>query len=165
MYLDAFLEAFSVSDVTILFLLSLGVGLMPKLGGAIGLDDPVGVWCALGLKLCMLDWNDTDGWGGANGVAELGWAWACPVGWLLLGSFLHLMVYKQEIHIYWHVICKNSHIYLTYMVECYLFGCCGSICGAWYGRVSSNLTLTTSFIVSYLTTAPTLFGDTNSPTC
>ena len=43
MYLDAFLEAFSVSDVTIIFLLSLGVGLMPKLGGAIGLDDPVGV--------------------------------------------------------------------------------------------------------------------------
>ena len=43
MYLDAFLEAFSVADMTILFLLSLGVGLMPKLGGAIGLDDPVGV--------------------------------------------------------------------------------------------------------------------------
>ena len=43
MYLDAFLEAFSVSDVTIIFLLSLGVGLMLKLGGAIGLDDPVGV--------------------------------------------------------------------------------------------------------------------------
>ena len=43
MYLDAFLEAFSVSDVTILFLLNLGIGLMPKLGGAIGLDDPVGV--------------------------------------------------------------------------------------------------------------------------
>ena len=43
MYLDAFLEAFSVFDVTILFLLSLGIGLMPKLGGAIGLDDPVGV--------------------------------------------------------------------------------------------------------------------------
>ena len=43
MNLDAFLEAFSVSDVTIHFLLSLGIGLMPKLGGAIGLDDPVGV--------------------------------------------------------------------------------------------------------------------------
>ena len=43
MYLDAFLEAFSVSNVTILFLLSLGIGLMPKLGGAIGLDDPVRV--------------------------------------------------------------------------------------------------------------------------
>ena len=43
MSLDAFLEAFSVSDVTIIFLLSLGTGLMPKLGGAIGLDDPVGV--------------------------------------------------------------------------------------------------------------------------
>ena len=55
MYLDAFLEAFSVSNVTILFLLSLGIGLMPKLGGAIGLDDHVGVWCALGLELCMLD--------------------------------------------------------------------------------------------------------------
>ena len=49
------LEAFSVSNVTILFLLSLGIGLMPKLGGAIGLDDHVGVWCALGLELCMLD--------------------------------------------------------------------------------------------------------------
>ena len=65
MYLDAFLEVFKVSNVTILFLLSLGVGLMPKLGGAIGLDDPVGVWCALGLELCMLDW------GGGKGVAEL----------------------------------------------------------------------------------------------
>ena len=43
MYLDAFLEAFSVSNVTILFLLSLGIGLLHKLGGAIGLDDPVGV--------------------------------------------------------------------------------------------------------------------------
>ena len=43
MYLDAFLEAFRVSDVTILFLLSLGIGLLPKLGGAIGLDDPMGV--------------------------------------------------------------------------------------------------------------------------
>ena len=51
------------------------------------------------------------------------------------------------------------------MVECYLFGRCGSIFGAQYGRVSSNLTLTTSFIMSYLTTAPTLFGDTSSPTC
>ena len=50
------------------------------------------------------------------------------------------------------------------MVECYLFGCCGFVYGAWYGRVSSNLTLITSFIVSYLTTAPTLFGDTSSPT-
>ncbi|KAK9992407.1 hypothetical protein SO802_027392 [Lithocarpus litseifolius] len=38
MYLDAFLEAFRVSDVTILFLLSLGIGLLPKLGGAIGLE-------------------------------------------------------------------------------------------------------------------------------
>ena len=65
MYLDAFLEAFSVFDVTILFLLSLGIGLMPKLGGAIGLDDPVGVWCALRLELCMLDW------GGGKGVAVL----------------------------------------------------------------------------------------------
>ena len=43
MYLDAFLEAFRVSEVTFLFLLSLGIGLLPKLGGAIGLDDPVGV--------------------------------------------------------------------------------------------------------------------------
>ena len=66
MYLDAFLEAFRVSDVTILFLPSLGIGLPPKLGGAIGLDDPVGVWCALGLELCML----LD-WGGGKGVAEL----------------------------------------------------------------------------------------------
>ena len=65
MYLDAFLEAFRVSDVTILFLLSLGIGLMPKLGGAIGLDDPVKVWCALRLELCMLDW------GGGKGVAVL----------------------------------------------------------------------------------------------
>ena len=65
MNLDAFLEAFSVSDVTIHFLLSLGIGLMPKLGGAIGLDDLVGVWCALGLELCMLDW------GGGKGVAVL----------------------------------------------------------------------------------------------
>ena len=65
MYLDAFLKAFSVSNVTILFLLSLGIGLMPKLGGAIGLDDPVGVWCALGLELCILDW------GGGKGVAVL----------------------------------------------------------------------------------------------
>ena len=55
MYLDTFLEAFRVFDVTILFLLSLGIGLMPKLGGAIGLDDPVGVWCALRLELCMLN--------------------------------------------------------------------------------------------------------------
>ena len=55
MYLDAFLESFSISDVTILFLLNLGIGIMPKLGGAIGLDDHVGVWCALGLELCMLD--------------------------------------------------------------------------------------------------------------
>ena len=55
MYLDSFLEAFKVSDVTIIFLLSLGIGLMPKLGGAIGLDDPVRVWCALRLELCMLD--------------------------------------------------------------------------------------------------------------
>ena len=38
MYLDAFLEAFGVSDVTIFFLLGLGVGLLPKLGGAIGLE-------------------------------------------------------------------------------------------------------------------------------
>ena len=67
MYLDAFLEAFSVSNVTILFLLSLGIGLMPKLGGAIGLDDHVGVWCALGLELCMLDW------GGGKGVVVLYW--------------------------------------------------------------------------------------------
>ena len=43
MYLDAFLEAFRVSDVTILFLFSLEIGLMPKLGGAIELDDLVGV--------------------------------------------------------------------------------------------------------------------------
>ena len=43
MYLNAFLEAFRVSDVTILFLLSLGIRLLPKLGGAIGLDDLVGV--------------------------------------------------------------------------------------------------------------------------
>ena len=56
MYLDAFLEAFRVSDVTILFLLSLGIGLLPNLGGAIGLDDPMGARCALGLKLCILDW-------------------------------------------------------------------------------------------------------------
>ena len=55
MYLDAFLESFSISDVTILFLLNLGIGMMPKLGGAIGLDDPMGVWCALGLELYMLD--------------------------------------------------------------------------------------------------------------
>ena len=61
MYLNAFLEAFRVSDVTILFLLSLGIGLMPKLGGAIGLDDPVGVWCALGLELCMLNWGGGKG--------------------------------------------------------------------------------------------------------
>ena len=53
MYLDAFLEAFRVSDVTIIFLPSLGTGLLPKLGGAIGLDDPVGVWCAFGLEMCM----------------------------------------------------------------------------------------------------------------
>ena len=56
MYLDAFLEAFRVSDVTILFLPSLGIGLLPNLGGAIGLDDPMGVRCALGLELCILDW-------------------------------------------------------------------------------------------------------------
>ena len=43
MYLDAFLEAFRVSDLTILFPLSLGIGVLPKLGGAIGLDDLVGV--------------------------------------------------------------------------------------------------------------------------
>ena len=69
MYLDAFLEVFRVSDVTILFLLSLGIGLLPKLGGAIGLDDPVGglvcTWIGavhIGLGwwkgvavLCMLD--------------------------------------------------------------------------------------------------------------
>ena len=65
MYLNAFLEAFSVSDVTILFLFSLGIGLMPKLGDALGLDDLVGVWCALRLELCMLDW------GGGKGVAVL----------------------------------------------------------------------------------------------
>ena len=70
MYLDAFLEAFRVSDVTIFFLLSLGIGLLPKLGGAIGLDDLVGVWCALGLELCMLDW------GGGKGVAVL-----CMLDW------------------------------------------------------------------------------------
>ena len=50
------------------------------------------------------------------------------------------------------------------MVECYLFGCFDSVYGAWYGRVFSNLTLITSFIVSYLTAAPTLFGDTSSLT-
>ena len=55
MYLDIFLKAFKVSDVSILFLLSLGIGLLPKLGGTIGLDDPMGVWCALGLELYMLD--------------------------------------------------------------------------------------------------------------
>ena len=88
MYLDAFLEAFSVSDVTILFLLSLGVGLMPKLGGAIGLDDPVGVLCALGLELCILDWGDGKGvavlymlyWYGALRLDEkcmLVWYGAC----------------------------------------------------------------------------------------
>ena len=60
-----YLDAFSVSDVTIFFLLSLGIGLMPKLGDAIGLDDLVGVWCALGLELCMLDW------GGGKDVAVL----------------------------------------------------------------------------------------------
>ena len=38
MYLDAFLEAFKVFDMTIIFFLSLGIGLMPKLGGAIGLE-------------------------------------------------------------------------------------------------------------------------------
>ena len=54
MYLDAFLEAFRVSDVTILFLPNLGIGLPPKLGGAIGFDDLVGVWCAFGLEMCML---------------------------------------------------------------------------------------------------------------
>jgi len=66
MYLDVFLKAFKVSDVTILFLLSLGIGLLPKLGGAIGLDDLVEVWCALGLELCML----LD-WGGGKGMAML----------------------------------------------------------------------------------------------
>ena len=65
MYLDAFLEAFRVFDVAILFLLNLEIGLLPKLGGTIGLDDPVGVWCALGLELCMLDW------GGGKGMAVL----------------------------------------------------------------------------------------------
>ena len=55
MYLDIFLKAFKVFDVSILFLLSLGIGLLPKLGGTIGLDDPMGVWCALGLELYMLD--------------------------------------------------------------------------------------------------------------
>ena len=65
MYLDAFLEAFRVFDVAILFLLNLEIGLLPKLGGAIGLDDPVGVWCALRLELYMLDW------GGGKGVAVL----------------------------------------------------------------------------------------------
>ena len=55
MYLDVFLKAFKVSSVTILFLLSLGIGLLPKLGGTIGLDDLMGVWCALGLELYMLD--------------------------------------------------------------------------------------------------------------
>ena len=72
MYLDTFLEAFSVSDVIILFLLNLGIGLMPKLGGAIGLDDPVGVWCALRLELCMLDW------GGGKGVVVL-----CMLDWVV----------------------------------------------------------------------------------
>ena len=66
MYLDAFLEAFRVFDVAILFLLNLEIGLLPKLGGAIGLDDPGGVWCALGLELCML----LD-WGGGKGMVEL----------------------------------------------------------------------------------------------
>ena len=78
MYLDAFLESFNVSDVTILFLLNLGIGMMPKLGGAIGLDDPIGVKCALELELCMLDWGGGKGvtvlcmlyWYGALGVDE-----------------------------------------------------------------------------------------------
>ena len=74
-----YLDAFSVSDVTIFFLLSLGIGLMPKLGDAIGLDDLVGVWCALGLELCMLDWGGGKGvtvlcmldWGDGKGMAVL----------------------------------------------------------------------------------------------
>ena len=65
MYLDAFLEAFMVSDVTILFLLSLGIGLLSKLDNPIGLDDPMGVWCALELELCMLNCS------GGKGVAVL----------------------------------------------------------------------------------------------
>ena len=92
MYLDAFLEAFSVFDVTILFLLSLGIGLMPKLGGAIGLDDPVGVWCALGLELCILDWGGGKGvavlcmlyWYGALGLDEkCYWFGIVHLGWMM----------------------------------------------------------------------------------
>ena len=79
MYLNAFLEAFRVSDVTILFLLSLGIGLLPKLDNPIGLDDPVGVWCALELELCMLDCSGGKcvvvlcmlNWGGGKGVTVL----------------------------------------------------------------------------------------------
>ena len=79
MYLNAFLEAFRVSDVTIIFLLSLGIGLLPKLDNPIGLDDPVGVWCALELELCMLDCSGGKGvavlymlnWGGGKVVTVL----------------------------------------------------------------------------------------------
>ena len=111
MYLDAFLEAFSVFDVTILFLLSLGIGLMPKLGGAIGLDDPVGVWCALGLELCMLDWGGGKGvavlcmlyWYGAlgldekccwSGMVHLSWM----MGWMRSACWSRMMGMAEEMH-------------------------------------------------------------------
>ena len=111
MSLDAFLEAFSVSDVTIIFLLSLGIGLMPKLGGAIGLDDPVGVWCALGLELCMLDWGGGKGmavlcildWGGGKGVAVLCmlyWYGAHCIGIVHLG-WMRSVCWSSMVHLGW----------------------------------------------------------------
>ena len=105
MYLDAFLEAFEVSDVTTLFFFSLEVELLL-----------LELWCALdwcgafGVELCCCvlgygaNWVaglnlygalGVDGlhmvaWGGANGVDKA--VLACD------GAFVVLLVYKQEIH-------------------------------------------------------------------
>nr|POE67691.1 hypothetical protein CFP56_13839 [Quercus suber]POE67694.1 hypothetical protein CFP56_13842 [Quercus suber] len=74
MYLDEFLEAFKVSNVTILFLLSLGVGLLPKLGGAIGLElDYYLSW------VVQLDWS----WTNLHILERMSFCWP-ELDWIIL---------------------------------------------------------------------------------
>ena len=90
MYLDAFLEAFRVSDVTTIFFFYLEVGLLL-----------LELWCAtnwggaFGVELCC--WDEAPGlnWYGALGVDRL-----CMAAWYGVNGVAEavLVVYKQEIH-------------------------------------------------------------------
>ena len=80
---------------------------MPKLGGAIGLDNPVGVWCALGLELCMLDWGGGKGvevlcmlyWYGALGLDEkCCWSGMVHLGWMRSACWSGMIGMAEEMH-------------------------------------------------------------------